>query len=514
MSSEVEPARNAKVLVSKNQLKAWIKLLGVGSAEFQVPTAESLIRLLEQTKIAVDDDVRERVNAIIAQCQQATPEAPAPEEYLVAEGEAPVEAEDGYFAWAPELKAKLEQPADDAQVNYFAMNAIISVAAGNRVGQLIAPTDGQAGVNVFGGKVSPRRTKGTPVRLGPGLKLASADSSEVLAETDGRIAEEQGKVRLYEVLDVPGDVSFESGSIDAVVDVAVHGSIRANFTVKTQKGLTVERLVEPSEVEAGGDISIRGGVFGREDYGYLKGGGDVAANFFNDTRVKAGGTLRFEKEILNSQIRAGRHVIGERGTIIGGDVRAVEGLEAEVIGSEADVTTCIMVGTDINVLRRVRRMETEAKELRKTAEKIRESTKPLVANMKRLLAQQREQLTELLSKADEIDIELEDSETRRSELLAAAAPQGEPYVLINEAIHAGTILVIQGREIHVQNLMHGPIKIEIRKVDNVSEVVAVNQRTGSVTRLPAVDADLNAPPEKDCFESEGTHGANEPSANH
>jgi uncharacterized protein (DUF342 family) len=329
------------------------------------------------------------------------------------------------------------------------------------------------------------------------LRMADAAGSDVVAESDGRVALEGDTIRLYDVLDVRGDVDFASGSIESVVDVKVHGTVRTNFHVRTTKSLTVDKLIEAAEVDAGENVAVRGGVFGHDGHGHVRAGGSVSANFINEMSVEAVGDVLFQKEVLNSHIRSDGQVLGEHGAIIGGSIYAREGVRARVVGSDAGVTTRLAVGTDLALLRRARKMEQQVRELEKGAGQLRQIIKPLMANLKRLVPAQREQVTELMCKADEIDIQIEQLLREREELLARGAPRGTPYVQVTEGLHAGVRLQMGLRQVIVNRRLHGPVKIEVRKVDDVTEVVAINQRTASVTVLPSSEADLDTEPPDD-----------------
>lgn len=498
--SGADKPKTVKLLVADNRLQAWLQPLGLTTAGFSPPTIEDVQIVLDAVKFAVTPEVKKRLEEFVQLCTEGAklpPETRAskvPEKFLIAEGRPAVNAEDGRFEWSPELARKLAKPDADEQVDYFSVNAIVSVSRGTVVGRVHPPTEGAPSVDVFGVERPPRKPHGTPVKLGPGLRLGGDSGMDVVAESDGRIAEENGKYRLYDVLEVPGDVDFSSGSVDAVVDVLVRGTVRANFHVRTDKSLTVDRLIEAADVSVGGDVTVRGGLFGQDGRGHVKAGGKVTANFINEMRVEAGGDICFEKEILNSKVRAKGKLLGERGTIIGGQIHAREGVQARVLGSDANVETHVGTGTDVNILRRVRQGERREKELQRGADQIRQAIKPLMANIKRLLPAQRERVTELMSKSDEIELQITDNRQERERLLKEAAPQGNPGILVVEAAHPGTHLTIGVREVRLQKLLHGPVKIELRKVENVTQVVAVNQRTASITVLPSTDVDLDAPP--------------------
>jgi hypothetical protein len=486
--------------VAEDRLKAWLQVPGLGSPHFTPPTLDEVIKVLEAAKIAVTDEVRHRVEELVAAITSAVEAAggakppEVPSTLLVAEGRLPVNAEDGRFEWSPELAERLARPDDKQQVDYFSLNEIITVAAGSYVGRLIPPKDHVPGVDVFGQERPAGKLRGTAVKLGPGVRLASEGSHEVVATASGRVVEEHGQVRVYEVLNIPGDVDFASGSVDACVDVVVRGTVRSRFKVRTTRSLSVDRVIEAADVEVGGDISVRGGIFGQDRAARVQAGGRVTVQLLNEANVRAGGDILFNKELINSQVHTLGHLIGERGTIIGGQVYAREGLSVRVIGSEAGVLTSVAVGIEAEALRQARELERRVRELVKSATQIRQAVTPLITNLKRLVPAQRERATELLSKADEIEFQAEGMRRQAAQLQKEAAPKGTPYLRVGEAAHAGTHITIGTRETRLSNVLHGPVKIEMRKVRDVTEMVAVNQRTGSVTILLSTEVDLDSLP--------------------
>jgi uncharacterized protein (DUF342 family) len=501
--AEGQKTQRLKLVVSADRMKAWLQVLDRQSEAYVPPTEEEVWEYLGRKGFPDTDENKTRVAEVLQACQTPIPaDVEKPENaFLIAAGQPPVDAVDGRFEWAPEYAERLRKPDEDEQIDYFAQNAIVTVAKETVVGTIVDPEESVPGVDVFGKKVQPSKPKGRTVKLGPGMERVDPDDGPVHATSDGRVAEENGTVRLFEVLDIPGDVDFSSGCVDAVIDVHVRGTIRGNFSVKTTKNLTVDKLVEPSVVEVGEDVSVRGGIFGREGQGYVKAGGSVTASFVDECRLQAKGDFSVNKEMLNSLVRVQGKLLAERGTVIGGDLYARGGMEVHTIGSDAGVPTRMTVGTDVNALRRARQMEKQVHEMERSAENIRETLKPLMANLRRLLPQQREKVTELMCNADEIDLKISDTQDARAALLDAAKPTEPAYILVHDSIFPGTHLVVEAHEVHVQTLMRGPIRIEMRKVKGATQVVAVNQQTGSVTVLPAVSADLDVPP----IDEEWTH---------
>jgi len=487
------------VTVAEDRLKAWLRPIAPAQPGFTVPSAQDIIALLEQAKIAITDDVRHRVGDFLAALNEAVQQAGGrtpklPESFLIAQGRAASDAEDGRFEWAEELARTFDQPVEGEQIDYFSRNAIVTVEPNTVIGRIVAPRPGVSSLDVYGTERPPRKPKGNPFRLGAGVRLAEDGTGKVIATTAGRVAVEKDRVSVTEVLAIAGDVDFSTGSVDACVDVVVRGTVRAKFKVRTTKSLTVDRVIEAADVDVSGDIVVRGGIFGQELTGRVRAGGNVTAQLLNEIDLQAGGDVHFRKEVINSRVRCLGRLLGPRGTVIGGSVYAREGLEVRVIGSEACVATSVTCGTDVNALRRARRVERQIKEQEKSAVQIRQAIQPLLANLKRLSPAQRERATELLSKADEIELQVEQMRQQAEQFLRSGAPRGKPSVLINEVAYPGTQIGIGSRETRLLKPLYGPVRVELRKVNNATEMVAVNQRTGSVTVLPSTEADLDVPP--------------------
>jgi hypothetical protein len=135
-------------------------------------------------------------------------------------------------------------------------------------------------------------------------------------------------------------------------------------------------------------------------------------------------------------------------------------------------------------------------------EKIRNAVKPLLDNIKRLVSSQKEQATELMYQADEIEQTIQAKRAEQEELVTASRPASPPYITVQGRVCQNSTIDIDGREVHFHEDVKGPIKIEKRKVKNVTEIVAVNTLTSSVATLGSTDLDPDTVPdqEEDPFE--------------
>lgn len=493
MANDKTPSR-ISVNVADDRLSAQVRIAGVGSPEFVPPTTEEIVVALTAASIELTEDVEARVAEVVAQCTQPAGTADGPTDtFVIAQGRPAVDATDAVFEWAPEFAARLAKPKDDERVDYFSVGSIVTVAEDTVIGRIVPAQPGTPARDVLGDEHPPRKPHGHTIKLGSGVR-AGDTPEEVVATVAGRVVLGPEQVRVDEVLEISGDVDFRSGSVDSCVDVTVRGTVRANFSVQTPKSLSVDHVVEAAHVNVGGDVYVRGGVFGHDGRDFIRAGGSVHAALLNEACVAARGDIVVAREILNCTINCAGRIIGERGTIIGGHCYGRAGVVAKVIGSTAGVATVVVVGVDVSTLRQVRALEEQARALQKTSERIHASVEPLMANVRRLTPEQRERVTELTCKADELDLQVEDLQHDAARVRADGSPPEPAYIEVQDAVYPGVQLVIDGCLVRVQNRLLGPTRIQRRKVDKTTEVVAVNQRTASVTVLNSSDASLDETP--------------------
>ena len=481
-----------QIVVSDDRLRAYLETADPASPGFEPPTDEQILAALEAERVAVTDEVTARIAEYRALASKVVPvegegeDGPAeiPPRFLIAEGRAPVDAVDGGVEWSEQFEQHARDWQGDSQVNYYTLNSIMTVEEGVTIGTMTPPQKGQEGLDVYGSALSPRRKEGQELKLGAGVEPVKEGSSELVTKTAGRVVLEHGKLSVDDVLIIPGDVDFSSGNVDACVEVHVRGTVMSQFVIKTTKSLVVEKAIEAADVQVAGDVQVRGGILGHDRSGTVRADGSITVHFCDGADVVAGADVQIGKESLNSRIHAHGRVRMEHGSLIAGECYARQGVEVRTLGSDAGIGTRVAVGIHESILYRNRKATAEIKIYRKRAELIREKVQPLLANIKRLTAGQREQATELMCKADEIESEADTLQTETDEQLEKARPPEPAYILLGNHAHPGVEIVFGLRQTWIKKPLRGPVRIELREVRGATEIVAVSNVSGSVMVLP------------------------------
>ncbi|MEK8214471.1 MULTISPECIES: DUF342 domain-containing protein [unclassified Paenibacillus] len=233
----------------------------------------------------------------------------------------------------------------DGKVDYKDLVRLHNVKKGQLIARKIPPMPGKSGNTVTGEEIPYRAGKDAHFKVGKNV-LIDQDETSMYAAMDGLVTlTEKGKVNVFPVYEVNGDVDYSTGNIDFVGTVVIRGNVLTGFTVKSAGDIRVVGGVEGAELISGGSIEIAGGIIGYNK-GLVSAGKNVKVSFIQDGNVVAGEDVIVSQSIMHSNIRAGRDVLcnGSKGLIVGGVVQAGERVVARTIGNTMSTATAIEVG--------------------------------------------------------------------------------------------------------------------------------------------------------------------------
>jgi len=470
----------AKIEVADDHLKAWA-VFRPGPAP--AVTEAALYEWVRAHRISLNEFVRGRLSELLALLQAG--QVPA-EPFLLSEGRAPVEPLESCFVWAPEFAASDHGPQDEASVNFYERNRLVTVDAGTVVGRIDPGRPGDNGVDVFGRPILPTQTYGK-FGIGENVELTE-DGQGVRATLAGQVILSRRKIHVRGVCAINGDIDFSVGNVDSASDVLVYGAVHDLFIVRSRQNISIKGMVEAAWLSAQGDITIIGGVKGRGK-GIIEAGGDLRAKFLNSVYATAGGELEIGSELIDSHVLCRGDLKIRHGSIIGGCQYAVGRVVAKSIGSPGGVKTVVGAGFDPQAVLRLFEIERDMKKKQDVVEKVKSNVAPLLKQLKRLTADQREKATELMFRAEALEAEIAKlrEEQKAIALPTAVEEGGRDLVEITAInhIHPNTVLHLADRVVTIREELPGPIKIVLRKVQGVTEALLVNRSSGSVRTLRA-----------------------------
>lgn len=265
---------------------------------------------------------------------------------LVAEGLPMLEGKDGYVDYKFELESMTNPKVkEDGTVDFKELGLLNNVEADTVIAELVSPEEGQDGQDVFGAVVPFKPGKHASFKYGKNVKEIDGGKS-LVSTVDGQVKLEDGKINIYEVYEVRGDVDNSVGNIDFKGSVKIKGNILTGFSVKCKGDLEVEGVVEGATVESEGDIFIKKGILG-SDSCEVKAKGSICSRYIENAYVFSEKIVESEM-MLHSEIVSRGDVVasGKKGVVMGGRIRAKNEVRAKSIGTVMATPTLIEVGVD------------------------------------------------------------------------------------------------------------------------------------------------------------------------
>ncbi|WP_319562758.1 FapA family protein [Marispirochaeta sp.] len=271
-----------------------------------------------------------------------------PVSVLLAGGTPAEDADPAYLKLSQKLfNLRLYGKEQGGRVDFREARPFIIVHKDEALGRYQPPSPGTPGRTVTGRELEPGLKKRIPFEPGDNTYR---DGDYIRASIAGRFSLQRLRFSITKVLEL-GGVDFHSGNIRYPGDVVLRGEICDGFTFSCAGDLHAAVPLDVTEVKVKGDLTVEGGILGREP-GTLKVGGAVKARFIENLDLECRGSVSVNGVILQSSISTLGFVrCGEKGRIFNSTIQAVEGLEAQQLGHPAGRTTIIRCGSDFRKLK-------------------------------------------------------------------------------------------------------------------------------------------------------------------
>lgn len=193
--------------------------------------------------------------------------------------------------------------------------------------------------------------------------LSCAAFLRLLEEELGREeagAEPQEEVPLASepLREVAGNVGLATGAIHHQGDLHVHGHVLKGMTVRASGHVHILGDVETAFVDAGGNITIDGGLLGTA----RSAKGRITCRFAQGAQMNAAqGDICVQESAMHSTLHA-RGEIAVGGTLLGGTCCGERGVQAHTAGSPTGVATTITAGCNARLYEEME--QTRARALR------------------------------------------------------------------------------------------------------------------------------------------------------
>lgn len=258
---------------------------------------------------------------------------------------------------------------ETGRVNYKDLNLFRNIEKGELICDIIAPEEGQDGMDIKGNVLKGK--DGTAPRVPAGSHtVITPDGSRLVAEQDGYISFQSEKFRVENRLVINGDVDMSVGNQDFLGDIFIQGDVFSGFTIKATGNVFISGLVEGAEIIAGENISIGSGMNGN-NRGTLHAGDSVQSSFLENAKVYANGNVNTKSMVSCDVYCDGSIDVSQgAGILVGGAITAGKSVTAKIIGSKAYRKTELYLGVMPETKTKRDQKELELKSIKNTRENL------------------------------------------------------------------------------------------------------------------------------------------------
>lgn len=254
-----------------------------------------------------------------------------------------------------ERELKPQQRAH-GKVDMHDLGEVATVTINTPLIQRTPPTSGTEGFTVFGKKIPPNPGQLLPFDVHEGTAISALDEHILISTIEGIPRQHKGFIAINDILKVNNvDISF--GNIDFKGDVVVTGDVNEGMTVVSGGNITIGGCVNSATLQAGGNIEVKQGIFGKKRRDnetltcHVDAAGKISAQYMQYSKLTAN-IVNAQTQLLHCDVNAMDSIevtnsTGSKGTIFGGKITAVNKVSCVELGGNAGSKTQLTLSANL-----------------------------------------------------------------------------------------------------------------------------------------------------------------------
>ena len=246
---------------------------------------------------------------------------------------------------------------EDGSVDMRDLGDIICVKIGDPIAKKIPLTPGRIGYTVTATFLPAEPGNDVALVAGEGTSISASNENILVSQKVGLPKIIANGMEVDEIYKIK-NVTVATGNINFTGSVIIDGDVNEGMKVVASGDITVGGFVESAIIEAGGDVTISGGIIGRKHdiektrvtdvkmSVSVNAKGNIYAKYCQYAEIGCSKDVRIENQLLHSLLNIqGRLKVGteekSNGKLIGGYIKAGTFITAGIIGATAGSHTVI-----------------------------------------------------------------------------------------------------------------------------------------------------------------------------
>ena len=239
------------------------------------------------------------------------------------------------------------------------------------------------------------------------------------------------------------DIDEKSGDINFPADLEINGAIHTGRTVRSGGNLRITGNAEMALVSADENLTMIGGING-SGRGTVWAKKEVRLTFAENARLLAGQNILVDNYCFQCTVKTNGKLImqGNPAVLLGGNIRASQGIEVYELGSEKPLRTSISFGQNYLVGDQIEVSEKETKKIKETIEKI-DAMMKTTSKTSPAIHELRRKKLELMKRNDKITVRIFTLKEQFESHITSS-------IRVENTVYPGVILESHGRYYEVR----------------------------------------------------------------
>ncbi len=373
-------------------------------------------------------------------------------------GTPPVAPVDGRVEWQDDFFATgFETDEDTGAVDYWNKIDKRGVHAGQLLVQVFPEIPGEPGEDVFGKTIKVTKPEKVRIKAGGGIEQRTDEDGAINYEAavDGRLRYVDNILAVDDVYVVKGNADLETGNIRHAGALVIEGDVLVGATIEADGDIDVKGMCEPSDIRAGGDLVVAGGIIGNDAH-RVDVGGRLQAKYLLDVRATVENDVEIAGEITHSFVKTRGRILVPRGRIAGGEAVALGGIRVDQAGADGAAETILKTAIDFREEEEIPELIDQVSQFRRARITIGKAMASAAKHQRSLTEQQKQTVALFEERGRRLRKIIECQQAKLESLTRDSGRCRRPLMVITSESHPGTTFFIGNESFRLNKSIFKP----------------------------------------------------------
>ena len=388
------------------------------------------------------------------------------------EGKKPIDGNVQKVILDYDMSIETGKKSEDGSIDFKERSFIHNIDAGIQIAHFIPEKPAVDGLDIYDEVLEAHYDEDPCYKIGNNLKV-EADGINIKSAIKGILINNNNTISVSNVIEIE-KVDLSTGNIEVDGSVIIKENVTPGFSIKTEGDIKVNGNIEDAKINCGGNLIVSGGIIGGPESD-MHINGKVYASFIRNANLISNGDV-IANQIVNSDISCNNRVIvlEGKGVIIGGSVKALNGIWAKSIGAISESKTTIVVGRDAEAYALFKNIVTTVKTNREEINKYKtllgsEYFKDPKAFIQRIPENKRETIKAILKKVTNLVKETAELEEKRKQMSEEFEKLSSSSVSSMEGFFPGVTVYISNIRKYITKKISGTEYFYSKELRDISE---------------------------------------------